>query len=722
MKRNLMIPLVLILASAVWSNDITVQTHEWATAQIEEYTTDEVIEYFNGREAISYGSETVFNPVRTRENAAIAVDACTFVVAYIDWDNSRYGTAVIGTVNGTTISYSSEFVFNTAVTSSIAIALLSPTTFVVAYLDHAGVKGNATIGTISGGEITFGSEYTFDTEHITNIGVAGLGASKIAIAYRDQGDSGNGNAIIGTINGTSISYGTEQFFNPGVVSYNQILGIDDSSFVLAYMDGPDNQNGNARIVTVNGTTMTFNTEYTFNDGTTRYISMGMLEDSHISIVFSDDANSDYGTAVIGIIDGTTIGYGSEYVFKAANTTQTKNLTLSGNTFAAAYIDVDNSSHGTAIIGSVSGTTISYDTESVFHAGATNYVTGAALSGTRFVPIYTDVDNSEHGTGIVGLTDTIIEGACCYDGGYCMVQSEADCCDAGGIYSGDDTVCDPNSCPYCGNSVLDEGEECDNGDILDCDQCTSDCQIAGDVNQDAMLDVSDIVLYIDAILFYTPLPEGDITCDGITDVVDVVLLISWIMGDTLNLSNSTLISAELNYGNDSVSIDADGTVAGIQLNVSGNFRITESYIPAGWQVHSSERIILLISVDGSPLNSNNLFSYNGNLQINSSIITGWNGQIITADNIVMPDGYVLEDAYPNPFNPVSTISYSLPIGQHVSLVIYNVLGEQVDVLVNEFKAGGFHQINWDAGSRASGAYLVKMSAGSFTETKKILLIR
>ena len=88
----------------------------------------------------------------------------------------------------------------------------------------------------------------------------------------------------------------------------------------------------------------------------------------------------------------------------------------------------------------------------------------------------------------------------------------------------------------------------------------------------------------------------------------------------------------------------------------------------------------------------------------------------------PSEIVLYQNYPNPFNPVTTISYSIPIKSQVELVIYNTLGERIKKLVNKEKEAGSYQIEFDATVLPSGIYFYRLQAGSFVETKKMVLLK
>ncbi|MFO7447160.1 MAG: T9SS type A sorting domain-containing protein [Ignavibacteriaceae bacterium] len=96
-----------------------------------------------------------------------------------------------------------------------------------------------------------------------------------------------------------------------------------------------------------------------------------------------------------------------------------------------------------------------------------------------------------------------------------------------------------------------------------------------------------------------------------------------------------------------------------------------------------------------------------------------------DDLPVPTGSELLQNYPNPFNPATKISYSVFTSegtQHINLSVYDILGNQIAVLVNEEKTPGNYNILFDAASLCSGVYYCKLSAGNFLQTKKMLLLR
>ena len=89
---------------------------------------------------------------------------------------------------------------------------------------------------------------------------------------------------------------------------------------------------------------------------------------------------------------------------------------------------------------------------------------------------------------------------------------------------------------------------------------------------------------------------------------------------------------------------------------------------------------------------------------------------------LPAVYSLSQNYPNPFNPSTKISFALPKAGNVKLVVYDILGREVAVLVNEFRTSGNHSVEFNAGNLASGVYLYRIESGTFTDTKKMLLVK
>jgi hypothetical protein len=89
---------------------------------------------------------------------------------------------------------------------------------------------------------------------------------------------------------------------------------------------------------------------------------------------------------------------------------------------------------------------------------------------------------------------------------------------------------------------------------------------------------------------------------------------------------------------------------------------------------------------------------------------------------IPDKYFLNQNYPNPFNPVTKIKYGLPKSGKVKIEIYNIIGQKVAKLLNEFKPAGYHEISFDGSNLPSGVYFYRIQTKGFNSVKKMILIK
>ena len=89
---------------------------------------------------------------------------------------------------------------------------------------------------------------------------------------------------------------------------------------------------------------------------------------------------------------------------------------------------------------------------------------------------------------------------------------------------------------------------------------------------------------------------------------------------------------------------------------------------------------------------------------------------------VPTMYTLNHAYPNPFNPVTTIQYGVPMESQIKLAIYDLLGREVTILYSDIQIAGYHKIIWDASQYASGMYFVQLISEDFVQTQKLMLVK
>ena len=161
-----------------------------------------------------------------------------------------------------------------------------------------------------------------------------------------------------------------------------------------------------------------------------------------------------------------------------------------------------------------------------------------------------------------------------------------------------------------------------------------------------------------------------------------------------------------------------------ITVFGSVRKRKGYIWSDYFEHGTTRILVkgigyYSSYTTGPFGftSENLTGcyINGDLYGDTSL-TG-----ITKISSEVPGEFSLSQNYPNPFNPSTTIKFDIPKAGNVLLKIYDITGKEV-YLINDFKAAGQYETTFDASNFASGVYYYKLESGSFTETKKMVLIK
>ncbi len=310
----------------------------------------------------------------------VRLDNTHFVLVYSNSENSNYGTAVVGTISGTTITYGEEYIFNTASTTYISIASLDANHFVVAYQDGGNTNyGTAIVGSVVDSSISFGVEYVFNTASTPYIGGAtALNTSSFVVAYSDGGNSYYGTAIVGSVSGAVITFGAENVFNAASTHDMSIAALNTSSFVVAYSDIGNSYYGTARVGLISGIDISsYSAESVFSAASTSDVSIIIMDSTHFVVGYAAGVS---GSSIVGLISGNTIqSYGASANFGSG----VQDLSLS--TIDATHFLVA-SDNGYARIGVLSGVAVAF--------GATNSFVGASdiSSGDPYISVST-IDSS-----------------------------------------------------------------------------------------------------------------------------------------------------------------------------------------------------------------------------------------------------------------------------------------------------------------------------------------
>jgi hypothetical protein len=184
-------------------------------------------------------------------------------------------------------------------------------------------------------------------------------------------------------------------------------------------------------------------------------------------------------------------------------------------------------------------------------------------------------------------------------------------------------------------------------------------------------------------------------------VELSAFVSTVKNNAVTLSWSTA-TEKSNYGfNVERSADKTNWVKIGFVNGSGNSNSVKNYSFTDKSANSGKMYYRLKQVD-----TDGKYEYS---------------KIIEAD-LGLPKAYELSNNYPNPFNPSTTIRFSLPEKQNVKITIFNTLGQKVAEILNGEMEAGVHEVNFNASNLTSGIYIYRMDAGKFTQTKKMMLVK
>ena len=336
--------------------------------------------------------------------------------------NGSTPKVAVGTVSGSSISFGTAVLVDNAYSQQMNIGFAGPNTVIVAYTaEGASYTGRVKVGVISGTSISFGGETQYSS---ANAGYPTFAwdsnSSRIVIFHKGSGDRGT--ARVGSISGSSVSFGSPvEFQTNGVYGLAATFDSNLNKVVVFYRDG--SQWGRAKVGTVSGTSITFGSEATFLSGSAR--PSGAVFDTSsnkIVLAYIDASNSSYGTAKVCTVSGTSISFGAAVVFKSANT----GMVLNGT--AAVYDSNANKtvicygiSNVAAILGTVSGTSISFASDTVVSTSGTNAGSCAYDSSANTVVVsYTNSALDGESTlfqaatstaqNFIGITDAAISNA------------------------------------------------------------------------------------------------------------------------------------------------------------------------------------------------------------------------------------------------------------------------------------------------------------------------
>lgn len=314
-------------------------------------------------------------------------------------------SAVEETNNSATESLGSASVFNSSTTRYISSAFDSVNEkYVICYRDQSDGYGKAVVASVSGTTLSFGSEVTFAESSTTFLDVTyDPDAQRIVLVYNDDDDGGKGKVRAGTVSGTSVSFGTAQ--NVGVSNFSSIRVLYEptaNKVVTFGRSGP----GYAVVLSYNSGSNIYSagTPVTFASGTTMAIDACFDSNrNQVIVAYTDYSNSQRGTTCVGTVSGTSISFNSETVFENDGISTFDgalgiryDATFSRVILAYAPL---NTNYGEIALGTNSGTSVGVFNRQIFNGATTttfvSLVHDSQANGV--VIIYRDDGNSAYGT-------------------------------------------------------------------------------------------------------------------------------------------------------------------------------------------------------------------------------------------------------------------------------------------------------------------------------------
>jgi hypothetical protein len=252
----------------------------------------------------------------------------------------------------------------------------------------------------------------------------------------------------------------------------------------------------------------------------------------------------------------------------------------------------------------------------------------------------------------------------------------------------------------------------------------ECPSLGDINGDASWNVQDIVILAGCVLL-TNCPDLDFACaadltgDGGYNVLDIVTLANCVLAQSCGGRVDDATDSKLTIINNIVSIEADGFIGGVQMTLQHgddfNIEMTDKALLADYLTSGNETRLLVITPETEAL-----FTYSGDFEIAEIIVANSYAEVPV--NVLLVNSFNLSDAYPNPFNPITTINLTMPVSGDMQVEVYNVLGQVVATLSSGYMELGTYTLTWDASDAVSGIYFVKAQANGVTETQKLMLVK
>jgi len=343
---------------------------------------------------IPEGDLTVFNAAGCDEIISMSFDPNTAGKFVVAWREGSVGQLCIGTRVGSVLTFGTEVVFASSVTAYLQVAYdpNNANKFAINYGIGGNGYGTCRIGVVSGSSVSLGSAVTWASGEVQRVRFAFDPSTnnKFVVCARNEGNSNKGEAYVGTISGSSVSFGSAVIFNDG--STNSVdISFDAKTankFIVVCRADNDSNKGKASVGVVNGTGISFGTAVEFSS-TAAYVRCDYDPNTANKFILTYREDSAVASLIkVGTVNGTSVSFNSAVTWESIDATSGEQYDISWDKNTATKFIINykvGTSQAKVALGTFNGTSVSFATSAVFlDAGITISSSGFDTENGVFV--------------------------------------------------------------------------------------------------------------------------------------------------------------------------------------------------------------------------------------------------------------------------------------------------------------------------------------------------
>lgn len=372
-------------------------------------TAGEVVEYINnqiqkgiGESDAVYGSAVTFNSAASFYARSTLVSENKVAIFFRDNGDSGYGKLIVCTISGTVPSFGSAVtVVATSVADHLSICTIGEDKVALSWQDSTAASFCSTIvATISGTVPSFGSKQVASTGISGETFICSIDEDKFLVGWRNSSASHAGESRVGTVSGTTITLGSMVVYEAGYAGFSHAVCVAPNKVVIVFFDS-DTSVTTCVVGEINGTSVGYGSQQDITTNNGFPITLTAIDIDRFAFIYKDTSDSNYGKVGIGQVTGFTVTFGSILTYSAATVERSWITTLSRNKFIIVFEDNNDSGYAKTIVGLATGTLLELSDSVTVLSSSSDYFCITAISSTKVIISLTDLGVSNYGKSIVG---------------------------------------------------------------------------------------------------------------------------------------------------------------------------------------------------------------------------------------------------------------------------------------------------------------------------------